>query len=295
MRSFRSFAATAHFRRPSAFALIAVLLLLPCVSNAQQPATGRKKIPRLTTDDVVAPKTAQPAEELAKEDPKAKPEDATKTDATKAGATKAQAGETKADPEEAAWRENVERARARAKELERQAEETELRVTRLRNDLSASGQGASNRNQTAAELERTGQQLKGLRAQSRAAQNDLNKLLEYGRQKGFAETAGPKAISEDGKPNEDYYRTRYAALNEELQTADRRVQLYENRVRDLNQRITNNAVSGDNFYIAQLQQERDESQEKLEEARAARNKAHNDIATLKDEARRAGIPPGVFR
>ncbi len=297
MKSFRSCAATAagYFPRPSTFALIAVLLLLPSVSDAQQPAAGRKKTPRLTSDDVVTPKPAQPAEGAAKEGENARPGDSAKTEATKEGAPKAQAGEAKSDPEEASWRERVEKARARAKELERQAEETELRVTQLRNDLSASGQGASNRNRTAAELDRTGQQLKDLRANARAASSDLEKLLEYGRQKGFSEAAGPKAASEDGKPNEDYYRTRYAALTEELQTTERRVQLYDNRVRDLNQRITTNSVSGDNFYIAHLKEERDESQQKLEEARAARNKAYNDIDALKEEARRAGVPPGVFR
>jgi hypothetical protein len=119
--------------------------------------------------------------------------------------------------------------------------------------------------------------------------------VEYGREKGFKEAEGPKAVGDDGKPNEQFYRSRFASLNEALQTAERRAQLYENRVRDLNQRISNNSGTGDNFYIAQIQQERTEMQQKLEEARAARAKAQSDLVALLEEARRNGVPPGVFR
>jgi len=291
MRSIRSLTAmtAGTFCRTSALAFLAALLLSPCAYGAQQPATGRKKVPRLTTDDVVSPGTAQPTTDVGT-DPAVKPAETAKSDAAATTADK-----SKVSPEESSWRESVKKARERAKELERAADETELRVTRLRNDLSVSGQSASFRNQTATELERTGQRLTEVRAQSRAATSDLNQLLEYGRQKGFTEEAGPEAVAGDGKPNEEYYRERYATLTEAVLTAERRMQLYENRVRDLNQRITSNSGTGDNFYIAHIQQERDESLEKLEEARAARAKAQSDLEALKEEARRAGLPPGIFR
>ena len=261
--------------------------------NAQQPAASRKKVPRLTTDDVIKAKTDQAAVEPlteaapAKEAASSKPVEGAKPDAPKT----AQAD----NPEETAWRERVQAARERAKSLERASEEAELRVTEIRNQMSVSGQTPQQRNQSAAELEQAGQRVTELRQQSRDAAEDLNKLVEYGREKGFKEVEGPKASSDDGKPNEQYYRSRYASLNEALQTADRRAQLYENRVRDLNQRISNNSGTGDNFYIAQIQQERNEMLQKLEEARAARLKAQTDLDNLLEEARRNGVPPGVFR
>ncbi|HWP42948.1 MAG TPA: hypothetical protein VNO14_06925 [Blastocatellia bacterium] len=270
-------------RRSAAFALVSALLLLAIDSRAQQPATGRKRTPSLTTEDVVRPRTDQTVESAGQ------------PVAAKSDATKPQAGSDKVDPEEAAWRERVRHARQRAEEIERKAEETELRVTELRNALGVSGQSARYRNNTAAELEQTGKQLLELRAQAREAASDLEKLLQYGREKGFAEEAGPKPTSDDGKPNEEYYRIRFAKLNEELQTALRRAELYENRVRDLNLRINLNSGSGDNFYIAQLQQERDEAQQKMNEARSARDRAQQEIAALREEARRAGLPPGIFR
>jgi hypothetical protein len=125
----------------------------------------------------------------------------------------------------------------------------------------------------------------------------LNQLMDYGRQKGFTEPSEPKATSEDGKINEEYYRARFSALNEALQTAGRRIQLYENRVRDLQQHILQNGGKngGDNFYSAQLQQDKEEAQRNLDQARAARDKARTDIDSLMEEARRAGVSPGVFR
>jgi chromosome segregation ATPase len=287
MRSFYSLAIKAinEFRHKSALALVLALLLLSGVTNAQQPAASRKKVPRLTTDDVIKP---QPSAEPVTEATPAKPEAGAKPAAPKT----AEAG---ANPEEASWRERVQTARERAKLLERAAEEAELRVTEIRNQMGASGQTPQQRNQSAAELEQAGQKVADLRAQSRAAAEDLNKLVEYGREKGFKEAEGPKAASDDGKPNEQYYRSRFASLNEALQTADRRAQLYENRVRDLNQRISSNSGTGDNFYIAQIQQERNEMQQKMEEARAARSKAQTDLDVLLEEARRNGVPPGVFR
>jgi hypothetical protein len=274
------------FRRIFALTLFA-LLLFPFAVAAQQQAPPKKKAPTLTTDDVIKPRPEQIIEEGAD---KAAPE---KVEGKKTEA--AQAGKTTDNPEETLWRDRVTKARQRAKETERIAEETELRITDLRNRLGASGQTTQERNATAAELDATGKRLIELRSEARAAAADLEKLLEYGRDKGFAEAPGPSATTEEGKPNEDYYRSRHQKLLEELRTAERRVDLYENRVRELNQRIRNNSGSGDNFYIAQLAQDRDEAQQKLEEAEEARDKARRELDNLLEEARRAGVPPGVFR
>lgn len=302
MISFKALAAMAVkcFHPKPVFMLAIALQLFICAANAQQPAVGRKKAPRLTTEDVIQPVTAQPAAESPKAED-ANKTDAAKTDAAKTDPAKAegakQPAEVKASAEESAWRERTNQARERAKALERAAEEAELRITELRNGLGVSGQSARYRNETAAELESAGQKLSDLRNQARAAKDDLNQLLEYGKENRFGESEGPKAASSDGKPNEDYYRARFATLNEEAQSADRRIQLYENRVRDLQQHILLNGgkKGGDNFYTAQLQQDKEEAQQSLDEARAARSRALSKLEQLMEEARRAGVPPGVFR
>jgi chromosome segregation ATPase len=284
------------YRLGSVFALT---LLLGMTSAAQQPTVNKQKAPRLTTDDVVRPPVSPPVQAKETE---------AKSEEGKAGAVDSKAGqpkatETKASSEESSWRDQVTKARDRAKELQRAAEEAELRITTLRNNLGVSGQSARYRNDTAAELDQAGQQLATMRTQARAAADDLTQLVDYGRQNGFAEAAEPTPTDE-GKPNEQYYRTQFAKLTEALDGAQRRIQLYDNRVRDLNQQITTNSggkdktghrTGGDGYFAAQLQKDRDEAQQKLDEARTALTKAQTDLDALKDEARRAGAPPGLFR
>jgi chromosome segregation ATPase len=268
-------------------------------SAAQQPA-GKPKAPRLTTDDVRVP--AVQASVGSKEP--AKPEDAAKAEAAEPKAGQPKATEVKLSPEETSWREGVVKARNKAKEMERAAEEAELRITALRNDLGASGQSARNRNDIAAEIGQAGQRLLELRAQARVAADDAEQLAEYGKQKGFTESEGPSPTVEEGKPNEEYYRAQYAKLGESLDSAQRRVQLFDNRIRDLNQQISTNSggkdkngrsTGGDSFFAAQLQKDRDEAQQKLDEARAALTQAQSSLDALKEDARRAGVPPGLFR
>ncbi|HXI92567.1 MAG TPA: hypothetical protein VNO24_21365 [Blastocatellia bacterium] len=283
------------------YALMLTMLLWITAAAAQQPATGRQRAPRLTTDDVRPPAAQQSAEskEVA-----AKPEVAGKADPAEPKAGQPKATEVKVSVEESSWRESVGKARTRAKELERAADEAELRITALRNDLGTSGQSTRFRNDTVAELGQAGQRLTDLRAQARIAADDAAQLIEYGKTKGFTESEGPKATAEEGKPNEEYYRTQFAKLTEALENAQRRVQLYDNRVRDLNQQISSNSggkdksghgTGGDSFYGAQLQKDREEAQQKLEEARAAQTQAQSDLDALREEARRAGVPAGSFR
>jgi hypothetical protein len=284
------------------FAFALTLLLLVSETAAQQTAAGRQKAPRLTTDDL-RPAAEQPAVESkdsVKSDGTAKTEESAKAE----GTDQTKSSNTKMSPEEAAWRERVAKAREKAKRLEKATEEAELRMTALRNDLGVSGQSARQRNETAAEIGQSGQRLSELRSESRAAAEDADQLAEYGKEKGFNEAEEPKGATEDGKPNEEYYRNQFAKLTEGLETAQRRIQLYENRVRDLNQQISINSggrdksgrgTGGDTFFALQLQKDRDAAQQQLDEARAALTKAQTDLDALREGARRAGVPAGVLR
>lgn len=291
--------ATKSFLHQLTYALALTLLTLMWVTTiaAQQPA--RQRSPRLTSDDVARPQLAEPPAE-AKE-AVLKPEESGKPGEAKPGEGKK--NDSKASPEESSWRDQVGKARTKAKELERAAEEAELKITALRNELGVSGESARHRNDTAAELAQAGQQLSALRGQARVAADDLAQLVEYGKEKGFTEAAEPKP-TEEGKPNEEYYRNKFAKLNEALDTAQRRISLYENRVRDLSQQLSTNGAGkdskgrntgGDSFFAAQLLKDREEAQQKLDEAREALTKAQAAVDSLRDEARRAGIPPGLFR
>ncbi|MBI3652498.1 MAG: hypothetical protein HY231_15870 [Acidobacteria bacterium] len=265
--------------------------------SAQQTEV-RKRTPRLTTEDVVTTRTSKTTETPVNtvDEPSKKAGDAVKSANPKGDAKVGADGQEVPEKNNAAekvWREQIARARERAEATERAAEEAELRITELRNSLSVSGQDAKSHNALAEEMDRAGKQLAELKNQARAAKAELQKLLEEGRDKEFTEASGPKATTNDGKANADYYKARYAKLQQALNDAQRRVQLYENRVRSLNEMITN--PNRDRFSGAQLQQDRDEAQQKVEEARTAYDKAQADLDKLMNEARAAGIPPGVFR
>jgi hypothetical protein len=283
--------------RLSIFLLLFSFFSFAFIANAQEQ-TERKRTPRLTTDDVTSSRVSRTTETPAAEAGANKVNDAAKTTASKsATATKnsdaASQKDTKDSAEELAWRNNVSQARHRADDLQRSAEEMELRTTQLRNDLNTPGQGAKDRNAIAQEMEQAGKEVTRLRNEAREADRALKALLEVGGEKGFKEEAGPKPTTKDGKTNNSYYRQRYEALNKTMSDAERRVQLYENRLRNLNETLTN--PNRDRFSGGQLEQDRAEVQSKLEEARAAYVKAQTDLQKLMDEAKRAGVEPGVFR
>jgi hypothetical protein len=269
-----------------------VLILLLAICVAAQQSAQRKPAPRMTSDDLM-PAASTPAEETKDASANAKAEADKPADAK---------GDKQAvSPDEAAWRERIRQAREKAKAMERAAEEAELRVTALRNELGVSGRSPQYRNQIAADLDTAGKQLTELRKQSRDANADLQDLVQYGKDRGYSEAEGPKPTTDGGKANEAFYVAKFAEVSEEIQTAERRVQLYADRLRDIQQRILNNGSGGagqkggDNFMLAQLQQEKAEAQRSLDDAKSAKTRALEKRDALIEEARRAGVPPGIFR
>src|SRR5215813_575899 len=111
--------------RKLTYAFALALLLLVFEAAAQQPAVGRQKAPRLTTDDVRPPAEQPTAEskDPGKPEGTAKAEDSAKVDGTdpKADQTKSSAPKVSAD--ESAWRDRLAKARDKAKRLEKASEE----------------------------------------------------------------------------------------------------------------------------------------------------------------------------
>ncbi|MEW6130820.1 MAG: hypothetical protein AB1757_27570 [Acidobacteriota bacterium] len=279
------------------FALLFSILFFTAIAIAQEQPE-RKKTPRLTTDDVVmrVSRPSQPTVEVSAN----KVGEPAKTTASKSSApakpgeaTTQKGGEAKESAEELSWRKQVSEARQRAEELQRAAEEGEIRTTQLRNEMNVSGQGAKDRNTLAQQMDQLGKEVSRLRGEARQAEAALKGLLEEGREKGYREEAGPKPTTKDGKINDSYYRQKFESLNRAMADAERRVLLYENRIRSLNEMLTN--PNRDRFSGSQLDQDRAEAQSKLEEARTAYAKAQDDLRKLFDDARRAGVDPGVFR
>jgi hypothetical protein len=208
-----------------AFAL-SLVVWLSADAVQQPPKPARPKAPRLTTDDVLPSPASQPPPE-AKE-ATAKPDETAKADASEVKPEQPKATEVKVSEEESSWRERVGKARNRATETERAAEEAELRVTQLRNELGTSGQTARYRNETIAELGNAGQRVLELRAQARAAADDAAQLIDYGRQKVSQKRKGRPPLKKENRTKS--ITARNLPNSPKRQSAQRRVQLYDNRV-----------------------------------------------------------------
>lgn len=278
------------------FPVAIALFLSLSTTLARQTEQRKTRVPRLTTDDVrrpvSQPTATQPVNiEANKAGTEVKSSASSSSGAKKDSDAKPIAEKTGA--EEMAWRERIAQARQRSETLERAAEEAEIRTTELRNQLNQSGQSANERNALAAAMDRTGKQVTELRTQLREAKAELGNLVEEGAEKGYKEATAAKSTTTDGKPNESYYRQRYDKLMQSMRDAERRIQLNENRVRSLNEMLSN--PNRDRFSGAQLEQDRNDAQDTLNAARVAYKKAQADLQSLQEEARRAGVSPGVFR
>ncbi len=266
--------------------IFALTVLLASLAIAQQ--TQPRKVPRMTSDDVVKTRSAPSASEI----PPVEITPALSTPQVKVTPPPVDLEGAKS-PDEKAWRVRIAQARQDVEETQRAAEKAEVRTTDISNDLNTQGQTSQQRNATARELDKAGQEVIELRKQAAAAKAVLNDLLAEGAAKGYSEGEGIKPVTKTGKPNEEYYKQKYQELLQAVADAQRRIKLYEDRIRALNELIT--SPSQDRFTTSQFEQDRRDAKQSLADAEKALTKAQEDIEKLMDEARQAGVAPGVFR
>ena len=154
--------------------IFALACLLASLAIAQQ--TQPRKVPRMTTDDVVRTRSAPSASEIPPVEitaeqaiPAAKVATAPPVDL-----------EGAKSPEEKAWRIKVAQARQEAEQTQRAAEQAEVHTTELRNNLNTQGQSSQQRNATAAEMDSAGKQVVELRKVAAAAKDDAGRLRDKG-------------------------------------------------------------------------------------------------------------------
>ncbi|HZS44522.1 MAG TPA: hypothetical protein VFC63_05425 [Blastocatellia bacterium] len=286
------------------------VFLLPSVSAQQSNSQQKKKpTPTLETDDVIPvttktepPPVTKPAEKKEDGKPDGKTEekkdDSTKSD--KAGAQEDAKEEKKDDPAEQDWRQRIRAARETVKALRRQTQEAELQMTALRNTTSAVNNTPDSLNARSNALNANGQQIAALREQLAQASDQLNQLSQEGITNKYHEVS-LKPTNDKGEPNEDYYKSRYADLLDDVNDAERRVRLQEYQINDLKTQLMatggqkGKKGGGDNFAGLKIQSQIDQAQIELDLARADYMKARQAVEQLVEEARQAGLPAGIFR
>src|SRR5262245_35305422 len=168
---------------------VAVIFALACLlASIAVAQTQPRKVPRMTTDDVVRTRSAPSASEI----PPVEITAAQAIPAAKVATAPPVDLEGARSPEEKAWRIKVAQARQEAEQTQRAAEQAEVHTTELRNQLNTQGQSSQQRNATAAEMDNAGKEGVELRKIAAAAKAALNDLLAEGAEKGYREGEGAK-------------------------------------------------------------------------------------------------------
>lgn len=248
---------------------------------------SRKPAPTLTTDDVIAtrPSTPVPTSEANKTpQPKAPGTAAQPTPPTPA----ATAEETKKGAEKN-WNEQVRQAQEKARNLALQADQTELQITQLRNQLfSATARPPEAQGQINNQIAQLSAQATQLRAASQAAQQAVETLQAEGKAKEY-QLQAVALTNEKGEPNQSAYQDEYSKLQNELQAARARLEVLQLRVTN-NQSDTLKKGNGDNFTLNRMRQEREQLSTEIADTRTKIEALTNQLQTHRQKAAAANVP-----
>src|SRR5262249_32019491 len=147
------------------------------------------------------------------------------------GAAKEPAKKKGPSAAELAWRSQLAQAEAQMRATRQQAQEAELQLTQLRNSVGSSG-NASDRNAIAAQISEQGDTVRQAQQAAAAAEAVYKNLQAEGTRQSYKPDAGPAARTEGGDVNPTYYTERLSKAQSDFDDADRRVQLYQDRVSD---------------------------------------------------------------
>ncbi len=276
--------------------LIIVLILTVCAIAQAQTS---KPVPTLKTEDVMKWREANP-ELAAKYIPKSDPADSRSISNQEFLAA------------EKEWNVRLSQARNRLRNFEMQASQAEIRASRSRDVvIHSSPSDLNNNNARVAELNANAA---AFRAESRPAQDEINRWLDYGREYGFMLYSISPTLK-NGEPNEDYYRSRFLDLQAALQNVSAQAEVSQLRTNRLNTSINNtlsypeirygsnyngilfypNTGAADTFYVNRLRNNLAEVNGDLRSNQARLDWLNQQLEELKEAGRRAGIAPGVFR
>jgi len=276
------------------------LVLLAATALAQQPAPeGQRQdeTPTLSTDDIAPPPIeGQPAGAQTENPPDAGDDSAlTPEERADASKTKGEKGPAKEPGKkkgpsaaELTWRSQLAQAEAQMRAARQQSQEAELQLTQLRNSLATTS-SVADRNGIAAQIESQGEVVRQAQAAASAAEAAYKNLQAEGASRSFKPNAGPSPQTEGGDVNPSFYTERLAKAQSDFDDADRRVQIYQDRVSDARGRILNNSGSGDQFAGIKMQEELDAALTELDKAQVDRDTAQTQL----DAARREALAHGV--
>lgn len=261
-----------------------LLLGLSTITVAQTS----KPVPTLTTDDVVISRTVSPAptpptketgKNIGKEEKSAVP------DAPKPTSSASEDSQKKAERD---WNDRLKKAQEKARGLESQADQAELTITQLRNQLySAAARAPETNGQINARMNELSTQVNQLRAEAQIAQQEIEVLRVEGNEKQYKEQS-VALTNEKGEPNVEAYKSENNKLESELQAARARVEVLQFRLNS-NHAETLKKGNADNFTLNRLRQEKEQTSAELEATRAKIEMLTNQLQTHRQKATASGV------
>lgn len=236
---------------------------------------GQSSIPTLTTDDIVAPRAitsvdASVTKNLNNTD---KPE-------AKAG-VKSEPVKEAEDPKKIAakdWNERLKKAQEKAKDLDRQVDQSELEINRLRNQLtSIEAKSPEARGQINDKIGMLAAQTQKLRGDAKTAQHLVDVLISEGNTNDY-KIAEASLKNEKGEPDAKAHQEMQATTQTEINSAKLKIEVLELRLRDNQSEIIRNG-NGDNFKLNRLRSEQAQIKEEIEKAKLKIEELSSKIAS----------------
>lgn len=250
-------------------------------------AQTRKPVPTLTTDDVVTSRPAAPPTVPTKA-VDARPEKDEKSAST-AKAKSASPTEDAAKIAEKAWNEKLRKAQEKTRGLELQADQTELMITQLRNQLfSAEAKSPETSGQINARIAELSTQTKRLRAEAKTAQQEVETLQAEGTTNQY-KTQQLALTNEKGEPDSQAFQQENDKLQGELQAATARVEVLQLRLSNNHAEMLKKA-SGDNFALNRLREEKEQLTDELEKTRLKIAELNKSLESHRQKATSVGVP-----
>lgn len=217
-----------------------------------------------------------------------------KEDKAKKDEEKAKVEKAKKDQE---WQQKNTELEAKQKELDQQKTQAELSVQQLRNRLRSGNLDPKEFDALSQQIKDAEQNLGNLNSKYDDAKKASDQFKKDGEGQGYKPKLEDIAkTNKDGTPNPTYYTKNYKDLSEKQQTAESKIQLYQNRLNEAQQRAyqgrSNKATRVGNSYYTDPETKKaiDEAQGELKKAQEEYEKSTTSLQQLQQDARRSGVP-----
>lgn len=206
---------------------------------------------------------------------------------------KARLEQAKKDQE---WQKKNSDLELKQKQFDQQKTQQELSIQQLRNRLRAGNLDPKEFDSLSQQIKEAEQNLTDLNSKYDEAKKASDQFRKEGEGQGYKPKLEdiPKT-NKDGTPNPTYYTKNYAQLSEKQQTAESKIQLYQNRLNEAQQRAfqgrSNKATRVGNSYYTDPETKKaiDEAQAELKKAQEDYEKSTSSLEQLQREARQNGV------